>query len=517
MPQTRIVVLTAAAAVVASMLPAGSAVAATYSITGLSPSDSSLVTTTTPLLSAAAVSPAPGITNFTFSVSTLTGAAVVSGTVKAVPSGGGYKVQWAVPSGALTPGQGYSWRIVASLGGDGSSTPTTFGVDDGHHTTPDGGLFAADGAAPLEVGTTLTDTQLAAMRTPLATLDGMDNRTIAVPAYDVSSGTPVTTSGVQGDSDATTDTTAPANAVSTTGAGTDATTAGGSAPAGSSQYDVLWHWSDKNGSPVYDRRGRWNGSSGFGETKMVNYHNTNYLVAFNTSRYPAPGWPQSAGGSSKEYRTSLPRHMQRMVDLPQVQGRGAGHPPVDRGLPAALRQRPVRRGDDLLLGALPAVPGLGPSGRQPVTVPQGPRWDRHTQGELLLELSRRPAPVGTVLGAVEFTDDRVEVTWSLRGSDPPAGRLGALLADLGMHMQTAFDPDYRTPGALLGRIAVTGPEVEITVLYGGSAYVTILDLRDHDEEVATAYSIADWIADGRGESLPSGERRFAFRSADAAQ
>ncbi|TWP31968.1 hypothetical protein FGL98_24945 [Leekyejoonella antrihumi] len=77
---------------------------------------------------------------------------------------------------------------------------------------------------------------------------------------------------------------------------------GGVQPASSDlAYKLMYWWHDGKGVRINYRHG----NSGWGNYKVVNKHNLNYLVSFMTTRYPAPGERIQESSSSIVYRTKV--------------------------------------------------------------------------------------------------------------------------------------------------------------------------------------------------------------------
>lgn len=141
---------------------------------------------------------------------------------------------------------------------------------------------------------------------------------------------------------------------------------------------------------------------------------------------------------------------------------------------------------------------------------RGIEWTVADQGDHLIGLASRVVGSPVALTAVIFDGAEVQDHWRRGARDIALSRrLSLLLNDLGTHVQTAFDPDYRLAGALIrsvrvaGRIAVIDVQAEVVLR-------TLVDLTEPEEPVAVAYSIADWAADGRGTLGANGGRTFAL-------
>jgi hypothetical protein len=171
------------------------------------------------------------------------------------------------------------------------------------------GFLDTSGAQPLAAGATVSAAQLQGYGVDLAVVDSYANG--AQPTF--GAGSKSTAADPIAEEDAST------TAVGVSFAGGTATQTAGSSgpmtsgPAGTAQAalsssvnDILWHWGDKSNRMIIYRRGYYSPpNSGWGDAKIQGKHNMNYKTAWATTRYPQPGYPVGAGGSSLEYRTPV--------------------------------------------------------------------------------------------------------------------------------------------------------------------------------------------------------------------
>ncbi len=68
-------------------------------------------------------------------------------------------------------------------------------------------------------------------------------------------------------------------------------------------YTVVDSWKAKTGETVYLRVGRWDGNSGWGYTKLVNYHNLTTAAVRAATQYPKTVVNQ--GGTTRRFETPV--------------------------------------------------------------------------------------------------------------------------------------------------------------------------------------------------------------------